>query len=434
MNEIAIYEPPDADRGDLLFDPGAHAHAWQVAQRLSSAELLPPHMRGKTADILVALAMARRLKEDPLIVLQSIYFIQGRAGWAAQYLIARANNSARVEGGIRWTEKGKPGAEDYEVTASVKLLPDRSVESFTVTWQMAKAEGWVGRNAKYRTMPSLMLRYRSATLLIRLHLPEVLLGLPTSDELEDIPARPTPEPRPAPLPEPEPVVWQPAVAHVTVAHVPSEPAATPPPSDGAVPAAGGEQGAEGGGLPEAPTEQEDRKLPKQNAVLEAEMIEKRLLTQPRGKPIAFELAKGALKEALGVGRLGDERVLSALRFGVTRRMWELVGEGKDTRIILPGGKATEPPPTMAEALTPDPDPFAEFTDREVVDLISDEEHILDERGILIGRMVRLGEDAGLVHNDAGVITDGAPRPALVRYLRALRDLRQKTNAAANGGM
>jgi hypothetical protein len=53
---------------------------------------------------------------------------------------------------------------------------------------MAEAEGWT-KNPKYRTMPDQMLRYRSATMLIRLFAPEVMMGLPVAEEIDVVQAR-----------------------------------------------------------------------------------------------------------------------------------------------------------------------------------------------------------------------------------------------------
>jgi hypothetical protein len=51
---------------------------------------------------------------------------------------------------------------------------------------MAKAEGWSTKNgSKWKTMPDLMLRYRSATFLIRCTAPEIGLGLQTAEEIHD---------------------------------------------------------------------------------------------------------------------------------------------------------------------------------------------------------------------------------------------------------
>lgn len=171
---------------DLMSDSGALDHSWRLAEMFARSELIPPHLRGKPHDVLVGLAMAQQLGVNPLIVLQSIYVINGRAGWAAQFMIACVNASGRFRGPIRWRETGEVGAPDYAVTAYA-ALPDGGEVDATVSMAMAREEGWT-RNKKYQTMAQHMLRLRSATFLIRLYAPEVMLGLHTGDELEDVEA------------------------------------------------------------------------------------------------------------------------------------------------------------------------------------------------------------------------------------------------------
>jgi hypothetical protein len=56
-----------------------------------------------------------------------------------------------------------------------------------VTIGMARKEGWYDKKgSKWQTMPQLMLTYRAAAFFIRTCAPEISMGLPTSDELEDI--------------------------------------------------------------------------------------------------------------------------------------------------------------------------------------------------------------------------------------------------------
>jgi hypothetical protein len=58
---------------------------------------------------------------------------------------------------------------------------------------MAKLEGWT-RNSKYQSMPELMLRNRAATFFGRQYIPDLLLGVQTSEEVVDIqPLNVTPE-------------------------------------------------------------------------------------------------------------------------------------------------------------------------------------------------------------------------------------------------
>jgi hypothetical protein len=51
---------------------------------------------------------------------------------------------------------------------------------------MAKEEGWYYRSdSKWRSMPELMLCYRSATLFTRLYAPEIAMGIQTTEEVVD---------------------------------------------------------------------------------------------------------------------------------------------------------------------------------------------------------------------------------------------------------
>lgn len=169
---------------DMLWDPAGFEHGQRVAKMFASSELVPPHMRGKLADVTIALLMAQRLSEDPLVIMQSIYIVSGRAGWAATYVIARANRAGVFAGRINWRVEGKGAG--LSVTAFAKLREGGEDVAYTVSLEMAAAEGWT-KNPKYKSMPELMLRYRSAVALVRLFCPEVMLGYSTREEIEDEP-------------------------------------------------------------------------------------------------------------------------------------------------------------------------------------------------------------------------------------------------------
>lgn len=186
---------------------------------------------------MVALMMAQQLEVNPLLALQNLQVINGRPGFSASFAIGLCNRRGPFQGPITWESSGK--GDDLEVTAKAIIRETGEVVGVSVSMAMAKAEGWV-KNPKYRSIPEQMLRYRSATWLIRLYAPDVLLGFGTSDEIEDTagvqpvairevaqePAvnpvaelnaqiktrakrapepTPTPTPKPTPKPEPEPV-------------------------------------------------------------------------------------------------------------------------------------------------------------------------------------------------------------------------------------
>ena len=56
-----------------------------------------------------------------------------------------------------------------------------------VTLEMARAEGWSTKNgSKWKTMPELMLMYRSASMFGRLNAPDILMGMYDEHESADI--------------------------------------------------------------------------------------------------------------------------------------------------------------------------------------------------------------------------------------------------------
>src|SRR5690606_2195323 len=155
----------------------------------AASPLIPQHLRNggpeqALANCYIALKMARTMGEDPLVVLQNIHVVNGKAGFASQYMIARANSSGVFKGRINWRiDKSDP--QNLSVTAFATLADTGDVVEFTCDMAMAQAEGWT-KNPKYRTMGEVMLRYRSAAFLIRFYAPDVMLGYHTADEVEDV--------------------------------------------------------------------------------------------------------------------------------------------------------------------------------------------------------------------------------------------------------
>jgi hypothetical protein len=193
---------------DPLWDTAAFAQGWRIAKMFAASALVPKTFQGKPEDCMIGILLARRLGEEPLTVLQSLSVIGGRPFWASKYMLARANRSGAFRGPITWTvakrpevlkfereawgdkrgEKVKTAATmpDLTVTARATLLGGEVVE-YSVDSSMAIADGWAN-NPKYTSIPELMLRYRSASGLINLYAPEVMLGLSSADEADEIEA------------------------------------------------------------------------------------------------------------------------------------------------------------------------------------------------------------------------------------------------------
>lgn len=155
------------------------------AKALAASELMPDAFRGNIPNTLIALNLARRIGADPLAVAQAMYVIHGRPSLSSSFLVGCFNSSGRFTP-IRYRMTG-----EGKTLACTATTTDREtgelIEGPTVTMEMARAEGWVEKKgSKWVSMPTLMIRYRAATFLIRTTAPEIAFGLHTTDELEDI--------------------------------------------------------------------------------------------------------------------------------------------------------------------------------------------------------------------------------------------------------
>lgn len=201
----------------------------RAAKMLSSSTLVPVQYRaqkeikdyGKVTgyednpsaipNCVIALNMSQRLGADVLMVMQNLYIVEGRPAWSAQFVAASINASGRFTP-LRF-ELSEPGqTEDvtYNAVAWVNGKKESQTKTVKVThrtcyaWaldkatgekitgpvvsmQMAIDEGWLTKNgSKWQTMPEVMLHYRATSFFGKLHAPDLLMGLQTAEELQDV--------------------------------------------------------------------------------------------------------------------------------------------------------------------------------------------------------------------------------------------------------
>ena len=157
--------------------------ALKFSEIMAQADIIPTHYRGKPANVFIAVQSALRMNLDPMQIMQNTFVISGKLGMVTAFAISLANQSGLFDSGIRYRIEGS--GENLKVTAYTNLKKGGAEISYTITMKEARAEGWT-KNAKYQSLPELMLRYRAATLLIRTHVPEVLNGMHMVEEIEDV--------------------------------------------------------------------------------------------------------------------------------------------------------------------------------------------------------------------------------------------------------
>ena len=167
--------------------------AQRQAKSLCESNLVPTDYRGQKGlpNCLVALEMSKRMKLSPLTVMQNLNIIHGTPSWSAQFISSQILGCGRFTN-FDYIVSGQ--GETLEVQCIAKRVEDQKIVKGTpVSMRMAKLEGWT-RNSKYQSMPELMLRNRAATFFGRQYIPDLLLGVQTSEEVVDIqPLNVTPE-------------------------------------------------------------------------------------------------------------------------------------------------------------------------------------------------------------------------------------------------
>ena len=159
--------------------------AQRQAKSLCESDLVPVSYRGQKglSNCLVALEMSKRMNLSPLTVMQNLNIIHGTPSWSAQFISSQILGCGRFNN-FDYVVSGE-GASLSVYCEAIRVEDNKKVKGTTVSMKMAREEGWT-RNNKYASMPELMLRNRAATFFGRQYIPDLLLGVQTSEEVVDI--------------------------------------------------------------------------------------------------------------------------------------------------------------------------------------------------------------------------------------------------------
>jgi len=176
---------PERMEVSVFSDATGFEHGQRVAKMLASSNLIPKEYQNNIQNTMIALEMANRVGASPLMVMQNLYIVHGKPSWSSTFIIA-ALNSCKKFSPIRFELSGKE--DQYGCSAwAYDIATNDKLEGPKVTIDMAKKEGWFTKTgSKWQTMPELMLRYRSAAFFGRLYAPEIMMGMQTMEEVQDV--------------------------------------------------------------------------------------------------------------------------------------------------------------------------------------------------------------------------------------------------------
>lgn len=161
--------------------------AWRTAGMLSKSGLVPDSYRNSPENCLVAIDLANRQGLSPMTVMQNLYVVKGKPAWSGSFCAAVINGCGKFTP-LEYVFVGQPGTPSEGCYArATRLLNGSQCVSDTITIKMATDEGWISKpGSKWKTMPRQMMMYRAASFFARAHCPEVLLGIQTVEEVQDV--------------------------------------------------------------------------------------------------------------------------------------------------------------------------------------------------------------------------------------------------------
>lgn len=183
--QLEAKQDTECEMGPNGLTPKNMGGLWRLAGIYADSDMVPKQFQGKRANTFIGLQMAIRCGVDLMAFLQKCYIVHGRPAIESTLAIAMANRSGILSGRIGYTMAGEGDSRSCVAHAVIKETGEVIEE--TVSIRTAKDMGWFSKDGSlWPKMPDLMLKYRSAMWLIRTNLPEVLFGMTTKEEADDV--------------------------------------------------------------------------------------------------------------------------------------------------------------------------------------------------------------------------------------------------------
>lgn len=158
-----------------------------MASMLSKSTIIPANYMNRPENCYIALDMASRMGMSPLVVMQNLYVIQGKPSFSGGAIASMIRSNPQFKN-VELNYVGEEGKDTWgayvtaERTSNGKIL-----KGGTVTIATAKKEGWYQKSgSKWQTMPEIMLGYRAYAWFGRIYAPELMMGMQSVEEVQDI--------------------------------------------------------------------------------------------------------------------------------------------------------------------------------------------------------------------------------------------------------
>lgn len=183
-NQIETYEDK---RVDILREEIGLGKLMEMAEMLSKSTIVPITYQNRAENCFIALDMASRMGVSPLVIMQNLYVIQGKPSFSGS-AIASMVRSHKYLRNVQLIYVGTEKTDSWGAYVTAEdIRTGKTLKGGTVTIGTAKREGWFQKTgSKWQTMPEIMLAYRAYAWFGRVHIPETLMGLQSTEEVQDV--------------------------------------------------------------------------------------------------------------------------------------------------------------------------------------------------------------------------------------------------------
>jgi hypothetical protein len=183
MNALTPTTPPRTRALGPVLQPQSFQELVRFAEMAAGSDLMPRDYKGKPANIMLAVQMGSELGLSPMQAVQNIAVVNGRPSVWGDALLGLVLNSPKCQD-VSETMTGD--GETRAATCTVKRAGSTdTVRTFSVA--DAKKAGLWGKQGPWQQYPDRMLQMRARGFALRDSFPDVLRGLITAEEAQDIP-------------------------------------------------------------------------------------------------------------------------------------------------------------------------------------------------------------------------------------------------------
>ncbi len=175
-SELAIHQA----QSPSLFNIATLIEANDFSLQMSKAKLIPAHLQGSPSDCLRVVMQAAKWGMDPFAVADKTSVISGKLMYEGQLVAAVINTRANLSKRLSYTFSGTGAQRSLVVAGTLR----GETEPLTIDLSYSQACA-INKNGQMQKNPDQQMCYIGARIWARRHMPELMLGVTSADEIPE---------------------------------------------------------------------------------------------------------------------------------------------------------------------------------------------------------------------------------------------------------